>query len=130
MHRYEQLQLWQRGCALAVRVYDATRGAASGADRSLAWQMRRAASSVPANVAEGATRGSVMEFAQFLAIAAGSAAELHSHAEIAGAAGMVESSAARAIADESVALRRMAVALRNRMKGSVPKSAHSHPEPP
>lgn len=116
MHRYEQLDLWKRGCELAVRTYSATRSAALGADRSLAWQMRRSAASIPANVAEGATRGAVAEFAHFLAIAAASAAELHTHAVVAGRVGAVDMAEAAAIGDEATALRRMAVALRARMR--------------
>ncbi len=116
MHRYEQLELWTRGCALSVRTYRATRAAALGTDRSMAWQMRRAAASIPANVAEGATRGGVAEFAHFLAIAAASAAELHTHAVVAGQVGAVELVEAAAIAAEATFLRRMAVALRARVR--------------
>lgn len=49
----------------------------------LASQIRRAASSIAANIAEGAGRGSSLDFARHVAIASGSLAELESHLELA-----------------------------------------------
>ncbi len=73
--------------------------------------------SIPANVAEGALRGSNREFARFLGISMGSAAELHSLIQMALASGVLEEAEARTLTEEAVALRRMASALRARANG-------------
>lgn len=118
MHHYEQLELWKRGIALSGQLHRATRAArANWRDRALWDQISRAAMSIPANVAEGALRGSDREFARFLGIAMGSAAELHSFIQVALASGVLEEAEARALADEAIALRRMASALRSRANG-------------
>lgn len=118
MHHYEQLELWKRGIALSAQLHRAARAArADWRDRALWDQMSRAAMSIPANVAEGALRGSDREFARFLAIAMGSAGELHTFIQMALASGVLEEAEARTLADEAVALRRMASSLRARANG-------------
>lgn len=118
MHHYEQLELWKRGIALAGQLHRASRAArANWSDRALWDQLSRAAMSIPANVAEGALRGSNREFARFLGIAMASAAELHSLIQMASVSGVLEAAEAGALTDEAVALRRMASALRARANG-------------
>lgn len=118
MHHYEQLELWKRGVALSGQLHRAARAArAHWRDRALWDQISRAAMSIPANVAEGALRGSNRECARFLGIAMGSASELHSFIQVALASGVLEEAEARTLADEAVALRRMASALRARANG-------------
>ena len=82
-YRFRKLIVWQRAVELAAAVH---RGAAAmrGRDRAdLADQMRRAALSIPANIAEGNGRRSRADYLRFLGIAAGSLAELESHVELA-----------------------------------------------
>jgi four helix bundle protein len=118
MHHYEQLELWKRGIALASRLHRAFRAAhGNSSDRALWNQISRAAMSIPANVAEGSIRGTNREFARFLGIAMGSAAELHSLIQMALASGVLEEAEARTLTEEAVALRRMASALRSRANG-------------
>ncbi|MFA6167937.1 MAG: four helix bundle protein [Gemmatimonadaceae bacterium] len=118
MHHYEQLELWKRGIALSGRLHRAARAArANWRDRALWDQISRAAISIPSNVAEGSLRGTNREFSRFLAIAMGSAAELHSLIQLALASGVLEEAEARSLADEAVALRRMASALRAHANG-------------
>ena len=73
---HENLQVWQEGMALAKEVYAATSSFPKEEMYWLTSQMRRAAVSVPSNIAEGAARGSKKEFLQFLNIARGSLMEL------------------------------------------------------
>ena len=73
---HEGLQVWQEGMALAKDVYAATASFPKEEIYGLTSQMRRAAVSVPSNIAEGAARGSKKEFLQFLIIARGSLMEL------------------------------------------------------
>ena len=73
---HEDLQVWQEGMALAKDVYAATASFPKEEMYGLTSQMRRAAVSVPSNIAEGAARCSKKEFLQFLNIARGSLMEL------------------------------------------------------
>ncbi len=73
---HENLQVWQEGMALAKDVYSATASFPKEEIYGITSQMRRAAVSVPSNIAEGAARGSKREFLQFLNIARGSLMEL------------------------------------------------------
>lgn len=72
---FRQLLVWQRAMEATKLVYMVTRSLPKEEQFALASQMRRCAVSVPSNIAEGAKRGK-KEFAQFLRIANGSAAEL------------------------------------------------------
>jgi four helix bundle protein len=73
---YRDLLVWQKGMALAKMVYRLTTGFPEGERFGLVAQMRRAAVSVPSNIAEGQARRGRREFAQFLSHAEGSLAEL------------------------------------------------------
>ena len=78
-----QLDAWKIAMDLVTRVYELTRGFPAEERYGLASQMRRAAVSVPSNIAEGAARGGRKEFAQFLHIARGSLSELETQLMIA-----------------------------------------------
>jgi four helix bundle protein len=75
--------VWQKSKALAVEVYRATERFPRNELFGLTSQMRRAAVSVPSNIAEGQGRGSKPDFANFLCIARGSLLELETQIEIA-----------------------------------------------
>ena len=75
MQRYVSLEIWQLAHALAKRVYEMTRDFPSDERFGLTSQLRRAALSVPTNIAEGSQRGRGQAFGNFLSIAAGSLAE-------------------------------------------------------
>jgi len=77
--RFEDLDVWQKARALVNEVYALTQDNAFGRDFVLRDQIRRAAVSVMANIAEGFERGGDREFRQFLAVAKGSCGELRSH---------------------------------------------------
>ncbi len=76
---FEEIDAWQKAHDLANAVYDCSDAGSFARDFSLRDQVRRAAVSVMANIAEGFERGGNAEFVQFLATARGSAAEVESH---------------------------------------------------
>lgn len=80
---YRHLIAWRKAVALAGTVYAATRLLPSDERFGLRTQIRRAAISVPSNIAEGAARNNLAEFLQFLHIARGSLAELDTQMVIA-----------------------------------------------
>ncbi len=80
---FRDLVVWNLGKTLAVDVYRATAGFPPAERFGLASQLRRAAVSVPSNIAEGWARNHRKEFANFVGIALGSLAELETQLEIA-----------------------------------------------
>lgn len=72
----KDLVVWQKGIALAKVVYLLTQRFPSAEKFGLIAQMRRAAVSVPSNLAEGQARHTTGEFIQFISHAEGSVAEL------------------------------------------------------
>ena len=76
MRPHERLEVWSRAVDYVVVIYRMTDGFPKGEKFGLTSQIRRAAVSVPANIAEGAARESPREFAHFLSNAQGSASEL------------------------------------------------------
>ena len=83
MEGFRQLKVWQRSKALAVKIYQVTQNGKFNSDYSLKDQMRRAAVSIPSNIAEGDERGTNKDSVRFLYIAKGSLAELQTQLEIA-----------------------------------------------
>lgn len=79
MQDYRKLDVWEKAHELAVRVYTETRQPTDRAFPGLMAQMRRAASSIPANIAEGCGHDSQRELARFLQHAIASAQELQYH---------------------------------------------------
>lgn len=76
MSNYQKLEVWQMAMRLVEEVYKRTRSFPKEELYGLTSQMRRAAVSIPSNIAEGSSRAGTKEFLQFLHIACGSAAEL------------------------------------------------------
>lgn len=73
VHRFEDLEVWKEAMRLAVAMHEALAGTR---DFSLRDQMRRAALSIAANIAEGYDRQGNRELLHFLSIARGSCAEV------------------------------------------------------
>jgi four helix bundle protein len=86
---HHDLDAWKLGIKLADRVFSATRRLPAEERYGLTSQLRRAAVSVPSNIAEGAARGSVNELRRFLLISRGSLAEIETLLIIASNAGMI-----------------------------------------
>jgi four helix bundle protein len=78
------LKVWQGAMELAVACYDLTKTFPRDEAYGVTAQIRRAAASVAANIAEGHGRESTASFVQFLRIAQGSLKELETHVILAG----------------------------------------------
>src|SRR5260370_4813766 len=72
MKHYSKLRVWERSHRLVLELYRATQGFPVAERYGLTSQLRRAAVSVPTNIAEGSKRTSHKDFAHFLNIAEGS----------------------------------------------------------
>ena len=73
---YKKLDVWQKSMDLVVEIYDLLKIMPKTEQYALSEQMKRAAVSIPSNIAEGQQRNSTKEFINFLSIAKGSLAEL------------------------------------------------------
>jgi len=80
---YKELIAWRKAMDLVVEVYRVTRSFPGDELYGLTSQLRRAAVSVPSNIAEGQARYSRREFCHFLTIARGSLAEIETQVRIA-----------------------------------------------
>jgi len=108
---YRQLLVWHRARDLAVDVYRATGASSFNRDWALRDQLRRAAVSVPSNVAEGNERGSKREMMRFCYYARGSLAELSTQSEIASRIGFLEEARAKRWQQECEELAKMLMGL-------------------
>ncbi len=74
---YEELQVWQKAMDLVIEIYRIVKCFPKEETYALSDQMRRAAVSIPSNIAEGQQRQTTKEFKYFLSVAKGSVAELN-----------------------------------------------------
>jgi four helix bundle protein len=75
MRTFRQLQVWEKAHRFTILVYKATQDFPTSESIGLTRQIRRAAASIPTNIAEGCGRRGNPEFAHFLEISLGSANE-------------------------------------------------------
>ncbi len=85
---FRDLEVWQRSMELTVAIYKLTKGFPRDEIFGLTAQLRRAAVSIPSNIAEGQGRLNTREFRHFLGIARGSNSELQTQLEIARTVGL------------------------------------------
>ncbi|MBR3960775.1 MAG: four helix bundle protein [Clostridia bacterium] len=79
---YKDLQVWQKSMDLVESIYILSGTLPKEEQFGLSSQLRRAATSIPSNIAEGYTRASTKDYIRFLSIARGSAAEIETQLEI------------------------------------------------
>lgn len=99
-----------------VKIYDCTKNFPSDEKFGLTSQIRRAAVSIPANIAEGAARQHDKEFLQFLSVAQGSASELETELLIAQKLGFIEKQNYEGLYNELNTIARKIVGLSNHIK--------------
>ena len=90
LKNYKELKVWQKSYQLCLEIYKITKGFPKEETYGLTSQIRRAAVSVPSNMAEGYGRKTTPEYIQYLYIAYGSNCELETQASLSGDLGYIE----------------------------------------
>ncbi len=90
LKNYKELKVWQRAYKLCLEIYRITKGFPKDERYGLTSQIRRAAVSVPSNIAEGYGRKTTPEYIRFLYIAYGSNCELETQTLLSGDLGYIE----------------------------------------
>ena len=119
---FEDLEIWKRGCNLAVDLHVSL---AESKDFALRNQMERSSLSIPSNIAEGCERDSTPDFIKFLRYSKGSCGELRTHLYISERIrqrlGAPPLEGSRAMIAETKELSRMLQGLINSLKRRLPK---------
>ena len=115
---YRVLLVWQKGLGLAKQIYQLTQSFPNEERYGLTTQIRRAAVSIPSNIAEGQARSGKKEFIQFLYFARGSLAEIDTQCLIAKDLGYVSEKQYEDIYTTIDELKRMLYSLVNKLGGS------------
>ena len=116
MKDFRELKVWQKSYGLTLAIYRTTRSFPREEQFALTSQLRRAASSIPANIAEGCCRDGDAEFARFLYIAMGSASELECHLLLARDLELLSADAAPALQSDVTEVKRMLSSLIHKLK--------------
>lgn len=122
---YRDLLVWQKSMVLAREIYKITAGFPAEEKFGLISQMRRAAVSIPSNLAEGQARNTTGEFILFISHAEGSLAEQDTQLLLAVDLNFLPAESARTTLDAIAELRRMANGLRRSISGQRPPARHS-----
>jgi four helix bundle protein len=115
---YRDLLVWQKAIELAKRTYKATESLPKSEVFGLQSQMRRAAVSIPSNIAEGHGRLNDGHFRQFLASARGSIFELQTQLEIAGSQSLLAENEVKELMNSCEEVSRMVNGLLGRLNES------------
>jgi carbamoyl-phosphate synthase large subunit len=124
---YKELLVWQKGMNLAKLVYKLTMRFPAEERYGLTSQLRRAAISVPSNIAEGQARRGTNEFLQFLSIAEGSLAELDTQLLLSVELGFAKQADVDPALKEIDELQKMLVALKRKLSSFSPLATRHSP---
>jgi len=132
MQDYHKLKVWSKSHALAMDVYRIAGGFPRVEGIALTGQLRRAALSIPANIAEGSGKSGNTEFRRFLNIALGSAVETDYHLLAARDLGLLEAALYEDLSARTMEVRRMLGGLtkkvsRTLVPGTKPEAGSDHP---
>ncbi|MEO1130744.1 MAG: four helix bundle protein [Planctomycetota bacterium] len=108
---YPDLVAWQLGVELSLRIYRCTSSLPGDERFGLVSQLRRAAVSVPSNIAEGYGRGSTSDYVRFLKVARGSLFELQTQVLITNRLGFLAGEAFEQLEEKSNELGRVLAGL-------------------
>ena len=107
MQDFRSLKVWQKGHQLTLGIYNATTRFPKSELFGLTAQIRRAAASIPANIAEGCGRSGKAELSRFLQISMGSASEVEYHLLLAHDLGLLPDADHERLDSQAVELKRM-----------------------
>lgn len=107
MKDFRQLKVWEKAHQLTLAVYQVTASFPRDESYGLTSQMRRAAASIPSNLAEGCGRNSDAELARFSSMAAGSASELEYHLLLARDLNLIPLNSHQLLTEQVVEIKRM-----------------------
>jgi len=124
---YKELLVWQKGMVLAKLVYKLTMQFPVEERYGLTSQLRRAAVSVPSNIAEGQARQGTKEFLQFLSHAEGSLAELETQLLLSVELGFAQQLEVAPCLKEIDELQKMFVALKRKLSSFSPLATRHSP---
>jgi four helix bundle protein len=116
MKDFRELKVWQKAHELTLGVYRTTKAFPREEQFGLTAQLRRAAESVAANIAEGCGRDGDPEFARFLQIAMGSASETEYHLLLARDLGLLHTTDYDPLAREVEEVKKMLTALIRKLR--------------
>jgi four helix bundle protein len=119
MQDFKKLEVWRLSHALTLNMYRCTKRLPDDERFGLISQIRRAAVSIEANIAEGCGRNTRMDFARFLQQAMGSATELECHLLICKDLRMIADSDCKQYEVKTVQIKKMLTALIDRVRGPV-----------
>jgi len=122
MQDFRKLRVWQLAHKVRLKAYLTVRRFPSDERFGLTSQLRRSASSIPANIAESCGYRGGRDSARFLYIATGSCCETLDHLIAAGDLGYITKSEVSELESDLASIRRMLVALMDRMRHSVAKT--------
>lgn len=108
MHDFRRIRAWELAHSLTLEIYRATAAFPVDERFGLVAQMRRAASSIPMNIAEGAGRESKAEFAHFVSISVGSASELLYQLRLSSDLGYLSAADGASLTKQALEVRRVA----------------------
>ena len=120
MQHFTELKVWQRSHAVVLELYRLTSNFPADERFGLTSQLRRAAASVPTNIAEGAKRTGKQDYARFLNIAQGSLAETEYLVMLSQDLGYLASERAKEVLSEIPEIAGMLHALRRKVEGNQP----------
>lgn len=119
MKTHKDLDVWKLSIDLVVKVYELTSQFPKEEKYGLVNQMRRSAVSIPSNIAEGAARTSVKEFANFISISLGSLSELETQLIISEKLFLLNPNSLETIMNDLIQIRKMLLGLKKSLKSKI-----------
>ena len=110
---YRDLEVWQKGIDLATQIYLTTRDFPKEEQFGLTHQLRKAAVSIPSNIAEGQARRTAKDFIHFCYISKGSTAEIDTQLTIAKRIEFIQADVADSLIEETLRISKMTQGLIN-----------------
>lgn len=116
MQDFHNLAVWKKAQAVALKIHRLTDDVPRRGNSGFVSQVRRAALSIPTNIAEGCGRASDSDFAKFIQIAIGSSSELECHLEFATEAKLLAPDRVKEHLPDLIEVRRMLIGLLKKLR--------------